>query len=79
MYIAKDITDVWEELGRVLGHSDSTLKIINADNSNKIYNKCYEMLIKWTHIKVSKATYGVLAAGFVHPAVDRPDLVTKYC
>ena len=76
--IAKDITDVWEELGRALGHSDSDLSIINIDN-HKVYNKCYKMLIKWTQIKVSEANYGALAAGFAHPSVQRPDLIMKYC
>ncbi len=76
--IATDIIDEWEELGRALGHPDSTLKIINKDYP-KAYSKCYQMLIQWTQVKVSKATYGALATGFVHPSVKRPDLITKYC
>ena len=78
MFIAKDISDVWEELGRALGHSDSDLSIINID-SHKVYSKCYQMLIKWTQIKVSEANYGALAAGFAHPSVERHELITKYC
>ena len=78
IYIANDITDEWELLGRALGHSDNTLKIINTDN-DKVYNKCYAMLTKWTQIKVSKANYGALAEGFAHPTVNRPDLISKYC
>ena len=78
IYIANDITDEWELLGRALGHSDSTLKIINTDNA-KVYNKCYAMLTKWTQVMVSKANYGALAKGFAHPTVNRPDLISKYC
>lgn len=78
MLIAKDIADFWEELGRALGHSDSDLTIINID-CDKVYNKCYQMLTKWTQIKVSEANYGALAAGFAHPSVERLDLIPKYC
>ncbi|XP_028405339.1 uncharacterized protein LOC114527834 [Dendronephthya gigantea] len=78
IYIANDIIGEWKQLGRALGHSDSTLKIIDADN-DKVYNKSYEMLIKWTYKMVSKATYGNLAAGFSHPTVNRFDLIEKYC
>jgi hypothetical protein len=78
IYIAKDITDEWQQLGRALGLKDNILKIINADNP-KVYNKCYAMLTKWTQIMVSKANYGALATGFAHPVVNRPDLITKYC
>ena len=78
IYIANDITDEWDLLGRALGHSDSTLKIIDTDNA-KVYNKCYMMLTKWTQIMVSEANYGALAKGFAHPTVNRSDLISKYC
>ena len=77
--IAMDITTIWKQLGRALGLQDSTLDIINADNHQKIYDRCYEMLRKWRQIKVFKANYGALAKAFEDPTVNRHDLCTKYC
>lgn len=77
--ISMDVVKVWKPLGRALGISDADLNIIDLDNSNAVYEKSYQMLTKWKQTKVSKANYGDLAKAFVHPAVGREDLISKYC
>ena len=76
--IAKDIIDVWENLARVLGLSESTIYIIDADYK-KIYEKSFQMLMKWTQLYGSAANFGTLAKGLCHPTVQRPYLVKKFC
>ena len=76
--LAHEIVLIWRTLGVILGLKNATLDVIDQDSS-KVLNKSYDMLIKWRESLGSEATYKNLAVGLDHEIIGRHDLVEKYC
>ncbi|XP_071840210.1 uncharacterized protein [Apostichopus japonicus] len=71
-YLAQELTDNWQEVGRKLRLTDSILKTIKNDNKDSSKQRCYKMLTKWMQKYGSGATYTVL--GKALEEADRKDL-----
>ena len=76
--LAHEIVLIWKPLGVILGLTNATLDVIDQDSS-KVLNKSYDMLIKWKGSLGSGASYQNLAEGLDHEIIGRHDLVEKYC
>ena len=77
-WLATEIADSWQPLGRQLGMNAS--KITRFDRENTLYTeKPYKMLLHWTQRDGSAATYQVLYDALTHGVVEHRDLAEKMC
>ena len=77
-YLAGEIHDFWQALGRLLMLADDQLFSIDNEEQ-KVYEKCYKMLQKWTQASGPAANYETLARALEDEVVKRGDLACKYC
>ena len=76
--LAKEIITVWKKVGRAIKLKEVDLDEIDLDYKG-VYEKSYQMLIKWSECQGSGATYEVLARALLDPKVNRRDLVIRFC
>ena len=78
LLIAADIIEEWKRLGMALGLNSAEVAEVDIDE-RLVRDKAYQVLLKWKQKFGSEATYRRLADGLTNSAVERNDLVDKYC
>ncbi|PIK41690.1 hypothetical protein BSL78_21456 [Apostichopus japonicus] len=71
-YLAQELTDNWQDVGRKLRLTDSILKTIMKDIKDSSKQRCYKMLTKWMQKYGRRATY--MKLGKALEDADRTDL-----
>ena len=74
--MAREVTDEWKPLGRLLLSLDNDVNIIDADEGG-VLEKTTVMFEKWKRHKGSDATYKELHAALVD--VGRKDIADRFC
>ena len=78
LYISGQVVTSWEILAKVLGFNDTELDQLIADNAD-VFERCYQMLLRWTHKYGSQASYEALAQALQHPVMSQEHLALQYC
>ena len=68
----------WKNLARALGVPEASIEVVDEE-SRKVLEKSYNLLLLWKQGRGSQATYAALEAGLCHGVVLRRDLAEKYC
>ncbi|KAJ7393840.1 hypothetical protein OS493_003507 [Desmophyllum pertusum] len=76
--LSSEVGAKWKNLARALGIPESNIEVVDEE-SRKVLEKCYNLLLLWKQGRGSQATYAALEAGLCHAVVLRRDLAEKYC
>jgi hypothetical protein len=76
--MAREVTDVWKPLGRLLLSHDNDVNIIDEDE-NRVVPKTTVMFERWKQQKGSDATYRRLHAALIDVTVGRKDIADRFC
>lgn len=76
--LASELGSKWKNLARALGVPEANIEVVEEE-SRRVVEKSYNLLLLWKQGRGSQATYQALEAGLCHGVVLRRDLAEKYC
>lgn len=76
--LSSELGAKWKNLARALGIPEHHIEIVEEE-SRRVVEKSYQLLLLWKQASGVGATYGALSAGLCHAVVLRRDLAEKYC
>lgn len=76
--LSSEIGAKWKNLARALGIPEAQIEVVEEE-SRKVVEKSYQLLLLWKQANGTRATYEALLAGLCHTVVLRRDLAEKYC
>lgn len=76
--LSSELGAKWKNLARALGIPEAHIEVVEEE-SRKVVEKSYQLLLLWKQANGVGATFGALEAGLCHAVVLRRDLAEKYC
>lgn len=76
--LSSELGSKWKNLARALGIPEANIEVVDEE-SRKVMEKSYKLLLLWKQGNGDRATYAALEAGLCHAVVLRRDLAEKYC